>query len=400
MESGVNSDHCQVSFTGSGGQYFKIWIVNILLTIVTLYIYSAWAKIRTKRYFHGNTVIDGSSFEYHARPMQILLSRMVAAVLFIAATFGSSFNAVVSLGATVLLILVIPFAIWRSTIFNMRMTSYRNVRFDFDGRVWPLYLYQGLFPLLIYGIGALGVYLWFRSNDLSGHLILPALAAFLLFNLVIGAFTHHRLSQYFLNHYLYGKSRFSGTLVLGTFFRTYLLAALVALTGLVGAFLLWFNLYAPDGINLGEWLKSGFGVPSEESSEEEELAFMFNMASLAIVFYAYLFTVGYFAVALVKAQVRNHVFGRATLDKRITLQSGVSTVRLWWIMFSNMLLLIVSLGLARPFTQVRMARYLADRTSVQSPDTLDSFVAEKRKEVSAFGDELGDAFDADMDVSF
>ena len=32
-------------FRGDGMEYFKIWIVNILLTIVTLGIYSAWAKV-------------------------------------------------------------------------------------------------------------------------------------------------------------------------------------------------------------------------------------------------------------------------------------------------------------------------------------------------------------------
>ncbi len=30
-------------FTGNGGEYFRIWIVNLMLTIVTLGIYSAWA---------------------------------------------------------------------------------------------------------------------------------------------------------------------------------------------------------------------------------------------------------------------------------------------------------------------------------------------------------------------
>jgi len=53
-------------FHGKTGEYFKIWIVNLFLTIVTLYVYSAWAKVRTKRYFYGNTTVDGSSFEYHA----------------------------------------------------------------------------------------------------------------------------------------------------------------------------------------------------------------------------------------------------------------------------------------------------------------------------------------------
>jgi hypothetical protein len=38
-----------VRFTGSGGEYFRIWIVNLLLSIVTLGIYSAWATVRNRR---------------------------------------------------------------------------------------------------------------------------------------------------------------------------------------------------------------------------------------------------------------------------------------------------------------------------------------------------------------
>ena len=49
-----------IQFTGSGSEYFKIWIVNVLLTIVTLGIYSAWAKVRRLRYFYNNTRFAGS----------------------------------------------------------------------------------------------------------------------------------------------------------------------------------------------------------------------------------------------------------------------------------------------------------------------------------------------------
>lgn len=35
-----------LTFTGTGAEYFGIWIVNLLLTIVTLGIYSSWAKVR------------------------------------------------------------------------------------------------------------------------------------------------------------------------------------------------------------------------------------------------------------------------------------------------------------------------------------------------------------------
>src|SRR5436305_11873488 len=41
-----------LSFTGSGSEYFRIWIVNALLSIITLGIYSAWAKVRTLQYFY------------------------------------------------------------------------------------------------------------------------------------------------------------------------------------------------------------------------------------------------------------------------------------------------------------------------------------------------------------
>ena len=63
----------EIRFEGSGGEYFKIWIVNLALTIATLGIYSAWAKVRNKRYFYGNTFIAGHSFDYHGRPVRILI---------------------------------------------------------------------------------------------------------------------------------------------------------------------------------------------------------------------------------------------------------------------------------------------------------------------------------------
>ena len=36
-----------IEFTGSGGEYFRVWIVNVLLSIVTLGLYTPWARRRT-----------------------------------------------------------------------------------------------------------------------------------------------------------------------------------------------------------------------------------------------------------------------------------------------------------------------------------------------------------------
>ena len=56
----------QFEFSGKGGEYFRIWIVNLALTILTLGIYSAWAKVRRLQYFHRNTALIGNSFDLPA----------------------------------------------------------------------------------------------------------------------------------------------------------------------------------------------------------------------------------------------------------------------------------------------------------------------------------------------
>ena len=73
-------------------QEFAIWIVNICLTIVTLGIYSAWAKVRRLRYFYDNTSVAGASFDYHGNPVAILKGRILAVVLIVLAGLSLAFG--------------------------------------------------------------------------------------------------------------------------------------------------------------------------------------------------------------------------------------------------------------------------------------------------------------------
>ena len=49
-----------LEFRGDAREYFRIWAVNLCLTLLTFGIFSAWAKVRKKRYFYSNTVLDGT----------------------------------------------------------------------------------------------------------------------------------------------------------------------------------------------------------------------------------------------------------------------------------------------------------------------------------------------------
>ncbi len=71
-----------IIFKGNTAEYFGIWIVNLLLSIVTLGIYSAWAKVRRKKYFYHNTLIENVGFDYHAKPISILKGRLIAFAFF------------------------------------------------------------------------------------------------------------------------------------------------------------------------------------------------------------------------------------------------------------------------------------------------------------------------------
>src|SRR3954470_18239063 len=69
--------------SGDAREYFRIWVVNLALTIVTLGIFSAWAKVRSQRYFYGNTFLAGHSFDYHGQPIRILIGRAIAFVILL-----------------------------------------------------------------------------------------------------------------------------------------------------------------------------------------------------------------------------------------------------------------------------------------------------------------------------
>src|SRR5512147_2423243 len=120
-------------FRGSGGEYFRIWIVNLLLTIVTLGIYSAWAKVRRLRYFYGNTYLDGHPFEFHGRPIAILKGRLIVFGAYLLFLIAAQVNPLIAFILIPLAIFGVPWIIMKSRLFQTRMSSYRNIRFNFHG---------------------------------------------------------------------------------------------------------------------------------------------------------------------------------------------------------------------------------------------------------------------------
>lgn len=140
-------------FHGSGSEYFRIWIANLLLSILTLGIYSAWAKVRTLRYFYGNTRLDGSAFEYLGDPLKILKGRLIAFALLALYVFSEYYSPWLAGLAFLLLMLLTPWIVRSSLRFRNHNSAWRGVRFGFDGslggavKAWLLWVVLGFLTL-------------------------------------------------------------------------------------------------------------------------------------------------------------------------------------------------------------------------------------------------------------
>lgn len=332
--TGAGSDvrELRFSFTGRAVEYFGIWIVNLLLSIVTLGIYTAWAKVRRLRYFYGNTWLDGHNFEYHARPTSILLGRVIVVALLII------YNILVSVSPffgllIILYILAFPWLLNKSMAFNARMTSYRNVRLNFRGSY----------------LGALGVF------------ILMPLATILSLGLL--APVASRLANNYIGRHLgYGTARFDTCAPLGALYAN------------LGATILFIILVALVCSGLGFVIGSGassIGGLMEEG--DEALLHLISSGPIvgAIIGGYVALTLAYLFYA---AGVRNVAFNHTTLDGAHRLSSHVGRFRYVWILVSNLFATLLTLGLLRPWAAVRTWRYLANSTGLHAAGALDHFV--------------------------
>src|SRR5690606_8708107 len=138
-----------LQFTGRAGEFFGIWFVNLVLSVLTLGIYSAWAKVRTERYFYGNTWLAGSPFEYTANPVAILKGRLIAYAVAIALGLSAHFQVwLVYIPLVLLVLLLLPWLLQRALRFRARYSAWRGLRFRFVNGVDDAYLNFMFRPLL------------------------------------------------------------------------------------------------------------------------------------------------------------------------------------------------------------------------------------------------------------
>jgi len=136
----------RLSFHGSGGTLFGIYVVNILLTIATFGLYRFWGKVRIRRFVLSQTSFEGDRFAYHGTGRELLFGFMKA-LLFVglpitalsaaARLSGDKSIAIATQAFTSLLVFIfIPIAMVGARRYRLSRTSWRGIRFSFRGKAW------------------------------------------------------------------------------------------------------------------------------------------------------------------------------------------------------------------------------------------------------------------------
>jgi len=373
-------------FVGSGSEYFRIWIVNLLLTLVTLGLYYPFAKVRRLRYFHGATEVGGHAMSFHANPWTMFRGYVLVFLLLVAYAVAGQFSPAAGAVAFLVLALLWP-ALWHSSQrFRLANTGWRGLRFRYTGTRAQAYLVMGAPVALAIFVGALTVWA-LPDTSLPGQaadqppawlgllVLLPGLLV-----LIAGPLFLWLIKRQQHRHYALGAQHTRFDVGAGALYvlvlKTLGVGVLVVLALGMVAFALAVLVSLVAGSGDGDagsgpaWGVVLFGL----------LALLFYLLTLAVA--------GGFFTARLQNLVWNgthtrHLRWASTLHAR-------ELARLW---FTNAVLTVLTVGLYFPFAQVASARLRLQAVTVTATLDPEQLVAEGASaDESAAGDAAGDLF--------
>lgn len=338
-----------ISFTGDAGEYFRIWIVNMLLTLVTLGFYTPWARVRKRRYFHAHTHLDGHRFDYLAKPINILWGYLIVLVVVGGYYAAGFFNPIFTLPFLAIYLFFGPWVIYKAMRFKAHNTSYRNVRFEFHGTVGEAYaIYLGM------------------------ALLIPLTFGFIV------PFWIMKQKEYFYGNLSFGGRKFDFTPEAGEYYVRYLIGALIAAV-VVGGYMFFVFAFAFSGIATGEG-----GEPGHVNILLFQLAYVPMMVGVLFV-QIYVFV-----------SIFNYNLSRL-LVQQTAFESKLGVGRFYFITLTNILATVLSLGMLAPWAAIRKARYMAESVNLLHPGQgFGAFVAGREEEKSGIGDAAADMFEFDI----
>lgn len=380
-----------LEFAGTGGEYFRVWIINVLLSIVTLGLYTPFARRRTAQYFYSNTWVAGSPLEFTAQQRKMVFGFLVLVALYVAFKLAADTGQ----DTVVSLFLVAGAALapwlWGSAMrFRLAATRWRGVRLQFTaswGEVykasWPVFALAGVWIATVAGLSALA------PTGETGTL--PALSATVvaavLLALVLTVLCIVRL-EYNYKSLLVKRARVGNQAgrwkpVYADFLKIWL---------------------ATVAVFLGCVLVLGAAVTVVAGGSFALVAGLKNKGLFAFLIIALLVVGMIFMVFLASAPAR--AYREARLFQLVWNNVGVSQVARFKcnlrtgsyiaLRLKNMLLSLLTLGFYRPFALVSEYRMKTESVTLHIRGGVDQLAGELVTQQGGIGDAMADAAGLDL----
>ncbi len=380
------AERLSIAFTGSGSEYFRIWIVNLLLTLVTLGIYYPWAKVRRLRYFHSNTLVGGRPLGFHADPKKMLKGYLLVAVLLALYSGAGHFHAVAGLVAFIAVMLIWPALLKSSMQFRLANTSWRGLRFRFTGDLRGAY--AAMIPLFVPALCLVAATVFVPDQNQPPLWYLYVTGGVLAGLAMVFPWLFQRLKAYQHNHYALASQHTQFSASVGSFYKLFgkVLVVYLAISVLLGVLV---SLAIFVGVMVMGASANPFAQGVNSKSVWFIMAAAFGFLALMLLF-----------VALIKPYVatrmQNLVWSH-TQSEDIRIQSTLKARAMVWLSIKNWVLVVFTLGLYWPFAAVASARMRVEAVGIASQISLDSLVSHARShEGEAAGDAAGDLFGLDI----
>jgi uncharacterized membrane protein YjgN (DUF898 family) len=371
----------RLEFSGSGGEYFRIWIVNLLLILVTLGIYLPWAKVRKLKYFYGNTRLDDHAFDFHAKPSKMLRGTLIAGVFFGVYSIASDFSPWAGMVALLTFTIVWPVLYRASLKFRFSNTSWRGLRLRLAtsklSEVYAAVLPPNLLilvPLVITNFGDAEADAQLLESPLWSWLSIGFAAAFVL---TLPYFLW-RINKFWLGHVAWGPLRLEFRSVSKETYKIFLKTLFMGL--LIIAFFVAALLITMPGVFRLSAVKPSFAGAA---------------VFLPLVF-GFIIAMNILPRAFFSASMHNLIWSK-TGNNHLRFKSDLNVGSYMLLQLKNYFLIAITLGLYWPFAAVATKRMQIEAISMKSRVALDTLTDAARKvETDALGDMAADLFDFDL----
>ena len=374
-------DHLlDIRFTGSGSEYFRIWIVNLLLMLVTLSLYYPWAKVRRLRYFLGNTLVDGQPLDFHGKPLKMLRGYLLVGALLGLYSVAGKFSPLAGLVAFLVVAGIWPALLKSSLQFRLANTSWRGLRFRFTGTVGGAY--KAMLPLFVPGLLILAALVGVPDQQHPPLWYVSFAGAVTLVTLAVFPWLWFKLKKY--QHENYGLGQLQTELRTGLWsFYAVFLKTLAVFVGVVLA--LVGVLFGLGAAWFGSLLQGRSGMGMVAAIIAALLAGLIGLLVVQIVPRPY-FT----------SRMQNLLWSR-TGNKAMRFRSKLKFRPLLGVTLRNWLLMVLTLGLYWPFAAVALTRMRLEAVSVITRvDPAELLDGARGAEGEAAGDAAGDLFGLDV----